>query len=84
MLMLALTLLAHNDTDQARERRQALLDEGFLGRFVLRAWSRGAAAIRFRRALRELNQLDDRELEELGLGRGDLPTLARRHVRSGG
>ena len=83
MLMLALTLLVPHDADRARERRQAVLDEGFLGRFALWAWSRGTDAIRFRRALRELDRIDDRELEELGIGRGDLPSLAERHVRSG-
>lgn len=84
MLMLALTMLVPNEADQARERRQAVLDEGFLGRFALWAWSRRSAAIRVRRALCELDQLDDRQLEELGIGRSGLPALAERHVRPGG
>ena len=33
------------------------------------------------RALRELRRLDDRDLDDLDLGRGDLPGLARRHAR---
>ena len=33
-------------------------------------------------ALRELGRLDDRELDELALGRGDLPKLARDHARN--
>ncbi len=37
--------------------------------------------VRYRRALRELHRLDDRILDDLNLGRGDLPGLARRHVR---
>ncbi len=31
--------------------------------------------------LRELRRLDDRDLDDLNLGRGDLPGLARRHAR---
>jgi len=37
--------------------------------------------LRYRRALRELRRLDDRALDDLDLGRGDLPGLARRHAR---
>ena len=37
--------------------------------------------VRYRRALRELRRLDDRDLDDLDLGRGDLPGLARRHAR---
>ena len=37
--------------------------------------------LRYRRALRELRRLDDRDLDDLNLGRGDLPGLARRHAR---
>ena len=33
------------------------------------------------RALHELRRLDDRDLDDLDLGRGDLPGLARRHAR---
>jgi uncharacterized protein YjiS (DUF1127 family) len=36
--------------------------------------------LRYRRALRELRRLDDRDLDDLNLGRGDLPGLARRHA----
>ncbi len=35
----------------------------------------------YRRSLRELRRLDDRDLDDLDLGRGDLPGLARRHAR---
>jgi uncharacterized protein YjiS (DUF1127 family) len=31
--------------------------------------------------LHELHQLDDRDLDDLDLGRADLPALARRHAR---
>ena len=37
--------------------------------------------LRYRRALRELRRLDDRDLNNLNLGRGDLPGLARQHAR---
>lgn len=36
---------------------------------------------KYRRTLRELRSLDDRELNDLGLGRGDLETVARRAAR---
>ncbi len=37
--------------------------------------------VSYRRALRELRRLADRDLDDLDLGRGDLPGLARRHAR---
>jgi uncharacterized protein YjiS (DUF1127 family) len=37
--------------------------------------------LRYRRALRELRRLDDRDLDDLNLSRGDLPCLARQHAR---
>ena len=43
--------------------------------------ARAAEEVRYRRALRELNRLDDRDLDDLNLGRGDLPGLARCHAR---
>ena len=36
--------------------------------------------LRYRRALHELRRLDDRDLDDLNLGRDDLPGLARRHA----
>jgi len=54
---------------------------------LARAWERLktslAEEIRYRRALAELNRLDDRDLDDLNLGRIDLPALARRHARQG-
>ena len=38
--------------------------------------------VRYHRALRELRCLDDRELVDLNLNRGDLPDLARAHARA--
>ena len=43
--------------------------------------ARVAEGVRDHRALRELRRLDDRDLDDLDLGRGDLPGLARRHAR---
>ncbi len=37
--------------------------------------------ILYRRTLRELDQLSDRELQDLGLARSDLPFIARRAAR---
>ena len=71
MLNLALALVP----PLAPDRRDA--EEGFLGKLVLRARRR----IRHHRALREPGRLDDRDLDDLDLGRGDLLGLARRHAR---
>ena len=46
-----------------------------------RAWA--GEELRYRQALRELRQLDDRDLDDLALGRADLPGLARQHARAG-
>ena len=46
------------------------------GRLVL--WAR--RQIRYRRALQELRQLDDRDLDELQVVRADFPALAWRHA----
>jgi uncharacterized protein YjiS (DUF1127 family) len=51
-------------------------EEGLLGKLVL--WAR--QRIRYRRALHELHRLDDRDLDDLGIGRGDFQGLARRHA----
>lgn len=37
---------------------------------------------RYRRALWQLNQLDDRDLDDMAIGRGDLPALAWRHAQT--
>ena len=44
-----------------------------------RAWA--GEELRYRQALRELRRLDDRDLDDLALGRADLPGLARQHAR---
>jgi uncharacterized protein YjiS (DUF1127 family) len=52
-----------------------------------RAWRRLAARLaeqrRYLAALRELSRLDDRDLADIGIGRDDLPSLARSHARGG-
>ena len=50
--------------------------EGVLGKLML--WAR--QRIRYERALNELHRLDDRDLDDLGLARGDFPELAWRHA----
>jgi uncharacterized protein YjiS (DUF1127 family) len=57
-----------------RDKRDA--EEGFLGKLVL--WAR--QKIRYHRALNELYRLDDRDLDDLGIARGDFPALAWRHA----
>ena len=53
--------------------------EGFIGKLFL--W--GRRQTQYRRALAELRQLDDGELDDLGIGRGDLAELAWHHVNGG-
>src|SRR5918997_1835678 len=64
-----------------RDAPTAETEEGFLGKLALRARARVGQWVRYHQALRELRRLDDRDLDDLGLGRGDLPGLARRHAR---
>ena len=51
-------------------------DERFLGKLTL--WAR--QRIGYERALHELHRLDDRDLDDLGIARGDFPALAWRHT----
>src|SRR4051794_18226064 len=55
-------------------------DEGLWRR--LRA--RVGEELRYRRALRELRRLDDRDLDDINIARVDFPELARRHAREAG
>lgn len=59
-----------------RGLREADTLSGLVGKAVRRL---GTGA-RYVRALRELNRLDDRDLDDLALGRQDLPALALRHA----
>jgi uncharacterized protein YjiS (DUF1127 family) len=55
-----------------------------LAELVRRVRERAAEEIRYRQALRELKRLDDRDLDDLAIGRADLPEIARRHARATG
>jgi uncharacterized protein YjiS (DUF1127 family) len=52
---------------------------------LMRAWRRLVERLaeewRYRAALRQLARLDDRDLDDIGIGRVELPALARRHAR---
>ena len=72
MLNLAFALIP----SLAPDKRDA--EEGFLGKLILRARQQ----IRYRRALHELHQLDDRDLDDLNIARVDFPELAWRHASS--
>jgi uncharacterized protein YjiS (DUF1127 family) len=72
MFNLALALIPSPGPDERRDAEE----EGFLGKLVLRA----RRQIRYRRALDELHRLDDRDLADLDLARGDFPELAWRHA----
>jgi uncharacterized protein YjiS (DUF1127 family) len=56
-------------------------DSGHAGTLWRGLRARAGEELRYRRALCELRRLDDRDLDDLNLGRGDLPGLARRHAR---
>jgi uncharacterized protein YjiS (DUF1127 family) len=74
MLTLAFTLIPSPDGHTQR----ALLAEGQGSFRQLLRWLRRQA--RYRRALHELHQLDDRDLDDIGITRRDFPALAWRHV----
>ena len=69
MLNLVLSLLARHAAPAADE-------DGVLGKLAL--WAR--LQLRYSRALAELRRLDQRDLDDLNLGRADLPMLARLHA----
>lgn len=51
-------------------------EEGLLGKLAL--WAR--TRVRYQHALRELHRLDDRDLDDIDVARGDFPELAWRHA----
>jgi len=69
MLNLLLSVLA-------RHAAPARVNDGFLGKLLL--WTR--RQFRYNRALAELRRLDQRDLDDLNLGRADLPLLAHLHA----
>jgi uncharacterized protein YjiS (DUF1127 family) len=69
-----LGMFAHSDAARLKPRQ-----------WPAPAWARQVRArldqkLRYRRALHELHQLDDRELDDLDLARADLPALAWRQA----
>ncbi len=48
--------------------------------FVSYILSKVQAYLRYRETVRELSQLSDRELEDLGIARFDIDSVARKHV----
>jgi uncharacterized protein YjiS (DUF1127 family) len=64
-----------------RKASPAETDQGFLGKLIPWAWAQAGEQIRYRRALHQLRQLDDRDLDDIDLARADLPELAWRHAR---
>ena len=62
--------------------RLAGTPEGNVAGLVGRITRYVRTSYRYRRALWELNSLDDRDLDDLALGRGDLPGLAWKHVQA--
>ena len=75
MLTLAFTLIPSPDS-HAKPTLLAEAGQGSLGQLI--RWVR--QQVRYRRALHELRQLDDRDLDDIGIARLDFPELAWRHV----
>ena len=48
--------------------------------FVTYILSKVRSYLRYRETLRELSQLSDRELDDLGIGRFEIDTIARQHA----
>jgi uncharacterized protein YjiS (DUF1127 family) len=49
--------------------------------WVKQLWARRGEQIRYQRALHQLHQLDDRDLDDLDIARADFPALAGRHAK---
>lgn len=55
---------------------------GFISKLAAAAWRYGKQELAYYRAMRELGSLDERDLNDLAIGRGDFPVLARRHAQT--
>ena len=55
--------------------------EGAMPAWARRLWASLGQGIRYQQALHRLRQLDDRDLDDLGIARADFPALADRHAR---
>jgi uncharacterized protein YjiS (DUF1127 family) len=75
MINLAFTLIPSLIRSSDREAAPQP-EESFLGKVAL--WAR--TRISYQRALSELHRLDDRDLDDIGVARGDFPALAWRHA----
>jgi uncharacterized protein YjiS (DUF1127 family) len=71
MINLAFDDLASPDSRPGLAPR-IVVAKGALGKLAV--W------IRYQRALHELRRLDDRDLDDIGIGRVDFPALAWRHA----
>jgi uncharacterized protein YjiS (DUF1127 family) len=76
----ALALGPKPDTAQP----DAPTDENLLVRLALWVGARLGERIRYHRALHQLRQLDDRDLDDIDIARADFPELARRHAATAG
>ena len=56
--------------------------EGDVAGLVGRITRYARTSYRYRRALWELNSLDDRDLDDLAIGRGELPGIACKHAQA--
>lgn len=56
--------------------------DSMISRLARAIWQRVSEEWRYRAALRELSRLDDRDLDDLAIGRADFPALAWRHVKA--
>ena len=78
MFMVALGMIRRIGAPR-RERLAAALESVSL---CGKIWRRVREEYRYRRTLWQLNNLDDRDLDDLALARSDLPALAWRHERT--
>jgi uncharacterized protein YjiS (DUF1127 family) len=67
----------------AASRGQTTPATGFMGQLLHRATAWLGAHRRYQQTLDELSALSDRELDDIGLTRGEIETVARRCARHG-
>ena len=56
--------------------------DSIIGKLASAIWRRISEEWRYRAALREVGRLDDRDLDDLAIGRADFPALVWRHVKA--
>jgi uncharacterized protein YjiS (DUF1127 family) len=67
--------------ESAASRLQTTSATGFVGQLLHRATGWLESHRRYQQTLDELSVLSDRELDDIGLTRGDIETVARRCAR---